>query len=203
MLNLAVILEDTARNFPNHPAFTFGETVLNYAQINGAANQVAHGLRAAGLQPGDKVALSCLNLPYFPILYYGILKAGCVVVPLSVLLKTDEIAYHLQDSDAKAYFCFEGTAELPMGAMGQAGFHQAEQCEHFFLIMPQLDQPASIEGAQTLGQLMQDQPGTFESHASAAEDTCVIVYTSGTTGQPKGAELSHNNLLQNAILSAD
>ena len=64
------------------------------------------------------MALSCPNLPYFPVVYYGILKAGAVVVPLNVLLKGREIAYHLTDSEAKAYFCFEGTAELPMGAEG-------------------------------------------------------------------------------------
>ena len=68
------------------------------------------------------MALSCPNLPYFPIVYYGILKAGAVVVPLNVLLKGREIAYHLGDSEAKAYFCFEGTPELPMGAEGHAGF---------------------------------------------------------------------------------
>ena len=71
-----------------------------------------------GIEPGDKVALSCPNLPYFPIVYYGILKAGAVVVPLNVLLKGREIAYHLGDSDAKAYFCFEGTPDLPMGQTG-------------------------------------------------------------------------------------
>ena len=71
-----------------------------------------------GIQPGDKVALSCPNLPYFPIVYYGILKAGAVVVPLNVLLKGREIAYHLGDSEAKAYFCFQGTPDLPMGDRG-------------------------------------------------------------------------------------
>ena len=69
MLNLSLILENSARNIPSKPAFTFMDTTLNYAQINGAANQVANGLRELGIQPGDKVALSCLNLPYFPIVY--------------------------------------------------------------------------------------------------------------------------------------
>ena len=71
-----------------------------------------------GIEPGDKVALSCPNLPYFPIVYFGILKAGAVVVPLNVLLKGREVAYHLDDSDAKAHFCFEGTADLPIGERG-------------------------------------------------------------------------------------
>ena len=74
---------------------------------------MANLLVSIGVEPGDKVALSCPNIPSFPIVYYGILKAGAVVVPLNVLLKAREIAYHLEDCDAKAYFCFEGTPELP------------------------------------------------------------------------------------------
>ena len=77
--------------------------------------KVANLLVSRGIKPGDKVALSCPNVPYFPAVYYGILKAGAVVVPLNVLLKGREVAYHLADSEAKAYFCFEGTPELPMG----------------------------------------------------------------------------------------
>lgn len=203
MFNLSVILEDSARSFSDKTAFSFGETHLSFAQVNTLANQVAHGLRARNIQPGDKVALSCLNIPYFPILYYGILKAGAVVVPLSVLLKKDEIAFHLKDSDAKAYFCFVGTDELPMGQMGYAGFQQASSCEHFFLVMPQPETSPTIEGVETLGQVMAGQKTYFETTQTRAEDTAVIVYTSGTTGRPKGAQLTHSSLFLNAMLSAD
>ena len=201
MLNLSVLLEDSARRYPAQPAFTFMDTTMNYAQTNGAANMVAAGLKGIGIQPGDKVALSCFNLPYFPIVYFGILKAGGVVVPLSVLLKKDEIAYHLQDSDAKAYFCFVGTDDLPMGQMGHAGFQEATDCGHFFMIMPKPEMPSSIEGTKTLGLLMTGQSPANNTAATGAEDTAVIIYTSGTTGKPKGAELTHSNLLNNAILS--
>lgn len=203
MLNLAVILEDSARRFPQSPAFTFMDTTLTYAQVNGAANQVANGLVANGIKPGDKVALSCLNLPYFPIAYFGILKAGGVVVPLSVLLKQDEIEYHLRDSQAKAYLCFQGTPDLPMGQEGYTGFQAVEDCEHFFMITASPNDPSPIEGTKTMGQLMAGQSPGFATVATQAEDTCVIIYTSGTTGRPKGAELTHNNLLLNAILSSD
>ena len=87
MLNLAVLLEDSAREVPGHIAVIFNDMKLPYAAVNAAANQVANGLVAAGIEPGDKVALSCPNLPYFPIVYYGILKVGATVVPLNVLLK--------------------------------------------------------------------------------------------------------------------
>ncbi len=203
MLNLSIILEDSARRYPGKNAFTFMDTTLNYAQINGAANQVANGLKSSGIKPGDKVALSCLNIPYFPIVYYGILKAGGVVVPLSVLLKEDEIAYHLNDSDAKAYFCFIGTEDLPMGKMGWAGFQNASNCQNFYMMMPKAEMPSPIDGSSSLGSLMEGQSPVFSSIATAANDTAVIIYTSGTTGRPKGAELTHSNLMLNAVLSKD
>jgi len=201
MLNLSTLLESTAHKFPEKTAFIFADQSSSYAEINGAANQLANGLKKIGIGPGDKIALSCLNLPYFPIIYFGILKTGAIVVPMSVLLKKDEIAYHLKDSDAKAYFCFTGTDELPMGTMGHSGFQEAPECTHFFMIMPRPDMPAAIEGIYTLGHLMKDEPTSFETHQTGAEDTAIIIYTSGTTGHPKGAELTHSNLLQNAIIS--
>ena len=125
MLNLSSLLEDATRKHPAKDAFIFMDTHLTYAQVNGAANQVANGLKSIGIKPRDKVALSCLNLPYFPIAYFGILKAGGTVVPLSVLLKEEEVKYPLNDSDAKAYLCFEGTADLPMAKEGHAGFQKS------------------------------------------------------------------------------
>lgn len=201
MLNLSVLLEDSARRYPQKDAFIFMDASFTYAQINGAASQVANGLRAAGIGEGDKVALSCLNLPYFPMVYFGILKAGAVVVPLSVLLKRDEIAYHLQDSDAKAYFCFTGTPELPMAQEGHAGFKEVAACKHFFEITARPQDAPTISGASSLGALMKDQNPVTTTATTGAEDTALIIYTSGTTGKPKGAELTHSNLLQNAILS--
>lgn len=203
MLNLSVILEDSARRYPTKDAFVFMDTHLNYAQINGAANQIANGLKALGIQKGDKVALSCLNLPYFPMAYFGILKAGAAVVPLSVLLKRDEVEYHLRDSDAKAYLCFIGTPELPMAQEGYAGFQRVDSCKDFFVITAKPTDASPIEGTKTMGMLMAKQSPVTETVPTNAEDTAVIIYTSGTTGRPKGAELTHSNLTLNAILSTN
>ncbi len=200
MFNLSVLLEDSAREVPERTAIIFGDSRISYAEVNATANRVANALVAAGVQPGDKVALSCPNIPYFPIVYNAILKAGAAVVPLNILLKQREIAYHLQDSDAKAYFCFEGSPELPLGELGFKAFQEVATCEHFFLITSNATAPSPINGAQTLGKVIANQPLTFETVQVSPDATAVILYTSGTTGQPKGAELSHSNMLLNARL---
>ncbi|MFP6906891.1 MAG: long-chain fatty acid--CoA ligase [Verrucomicrobiota bacterium] len=202
MLNIATILETQAQRNPGRTAIVLGDTRLSYAQLNGAASQVANGLVARGIQPGDKVALSCPNLPYFPIVYFGILKAGAVVVPLNVLLKRREIAYHLNDAEARAYFCFEGSPQLPMGEEGHAGFNDAAGCEHLFIITADPAAPSPIENLATLGMLMHEQSPDGAYRVTDNSDTAVILYTSGTTGQPKGAELTHDNMLINALVVA-
>ncbi|GAA3926860.1 long-chain fatty acid--CoA ligase [Actinomadura viridis] len=202
MLNLSVLLEDAARKTPDRDAVVFGDMRLSYAMIDMIASQVAHLLRSRGIGVGDKVALSCPNVPYFPMVYFGILKAGAAVVPLNVLLKPREITYHLDDSDAKALFVFEGTPELPLGEMGRAGFQGSPACEHLFLMTTDPGATESpYEDAELFWPALAGLPGTIDAALTGADDTAVILYTSGTTGQPKGAELSHSNMLMNAFVS--
>jgi long-chain acyl-CoA synthetase len=180
-LNLGTILEDSARERPNHPAVKLNDASLSYAQLDRAARGVASSLQRRGLEPGSHVALMIPNVPEFTIAYFGILYAGCGVVPLNVLLSAPEVAYHLQDSDSQLLIAHPFfTDPATKGAEG-AGVPIVW---------------AGGEGPGTLAELGEAEPlETLEPTDPNA--TAVILYTSGTTGRPKGAELTHLNLLLN------
>ncbi|RKT86968.1 long-chain acyl-CoA synthetase [Saccharopolyspora antimicrobica] len=198
MLNLAVFLDDSVRRHPHREALVCGDRRLTYAEVGALADRVAGLLVSRGIRPGDRVAITCPNLPEFVAAYYGILKAGAVVVPLNVLLKEREIAYHLNDSGARAYFCFEGSAGMPTGECGRAAADRAPECANLFIITSDPEAASPIEGTESLAQAL-DSHAEFATVVRESTDTAVILYTSGTTGQPKGAELSHANMVLNAL----
>jgi long-chain acyl-CoA synthetase len=202
-LNLAHLLEHQARLIPDRTAVVMRPWTFTYRELDDLSSQVAAGLRDLGLGPGDHIALVCPNTPHFPIAYYAILKLGAVVVPLNVLLKPREIAYHLTDSDAKAMLVFEGTAELPLAQIARAACDDVPACRHLVVMTVDPKAAPPVDRAVTLGQLCHGQPKSFPAHASAPDDTAVVLYTSGTTGQSKGAELTHLNMTLNALASRD
>ncbi|WP_343243894.1 long-chain fatty acid--CoA ligase [Streptomyces sp. SID13726] len=160
---------------------------------------MANLLADSGVRRGDRVALSCPNLVDFPALYYGILKAGAAVVPLNVMLQPHEIAYHLSDSGATAFFCYAGAAAAVPASKTAEAVALAPSCEHLFLITDRPGDPSPLDEVPTLSAALQGRAETFETVCTAETDTAVILYTSGTTGRPKGAELTHSNMVLNAL----
>lgn len=199
--NLGFMIDQSNNIFPQKISMVFANTKFSYKQLYSMVNQVSHGLKNNGLEIGDRIALSCPNIPFFLIIYYAILKIGAIVVPLNVLLKKDEIKYHLEDSGAKAYFCFIGTPELPMAQEGKAAFDITPSCKKFWLITPTSETSNPFTDVETYFSLVKDQSSSFETVATNADDIAVLLYTSGTTGKAKGAGLTHSNIYQNALTS--
>jgi long-chain acyl-CoA synthetase len=181
MSNLALNLVEAKDMYPKRPTVRLDDLVLTYEQLDERSARVTGLLAAHGVEPGDRVGLMLPNVPQFPVLYYGVLRAGAVVVPMNPLLKAREIEYYLGDSGAKLMFAWDGTAAEAAKGAG-AGFVPVA--------------PAEVE------RLLGDQPPVTAVTDRADHDTAVILYTSGTTGRPKGAELTHANLRRNAAVSA-
>ncbi|MDN3483629.1 long-chain fatty acid--CoA ligase [Arthrobacter sp. APC 3897] len=184
MQNLAGILTDTAARIPDRPVLKLDDTTVTYAALDAMSAKVAGVLAARGVKPGDRMALIMPNIPQMAFVYYGVLRYGAVVVPMNPLLKAREVAYHLQDSGAKLVFAWEGIlAEALAGAEEAGGVEVIPVNAGAFL------------------QLLAEADPVTEVREVDGEDIAVILYTSGTTGRPKGAALTHNNLLTNADIS--
>ncbi len=198
MLNLAFLLEQSARSYPTKPAVILDDHRLTYAELNGGASKVAHLLADLGVRAGSKVALMLPNIPSFVMCYYGALKTGATVVPLNVLFKQNEITYHLEDSEALVLIVWEDFAEAAAAACAEL-----ETCKHLVVVQaPGSTQPLP-PGTQSLAHAIANRPPHFELAHTMPDDTAVLLYTSGTTGYPKGAELTHFNMFSNAMISAN
>ena len=186
--NLAVILSESTRRAPDHPVAVFDGGQLTYRQLDQASDRVAASLAAAGIKPGERIALQLPNIPQFLISYFGILKAGAVVVPMNVLLRAPEIAYQLEDSGALVLITWQGVlAEAVKGAEA-AGIGAIFAVGH----------ASGAAGAMPFERLLDGAAAPLGMVMRQPADTAVIVYTSGTTGHPKGAELTHIQLYMNA-----
>ncbi len=193
-VNISYALENSTTIFGRKTAIVSGNKTFTYEDVNRMASRIANGLLETGIAKGDKVALSCPNNEYFPAIYFGILKIGAVVVPLNILLKKQEIEYHLRHSDAKILF-FHEDREGNISE-GWNAYQNVETCERFIAICS--DASKIKQGMTWFEDFISDED-RFISAPTSQEDTAVILYTSGTTGRPKGAELTHGNLFDNAM----
>jgi len=194
-LNIATMLRESADANPDKPLCHINELSFTYAQVDEISGRVASALLATGLQRGDKVALQLPNLPQFLFTYFGLMKAGLVMVPLNPLLRAPEVTYHLQDSEAKVLITFEMFAEEAF-----KGASELEGITTYVVNMPGSD--VRPEGTKHFDELY-FADDTRDIVPTGGDETAVLLYTSGTTGKPKGAELTHLNLYMNCTVAGE
>jgi long-chain acyl-CoA synthetase len=191
-LNLAMSLRESAAKYPDKPAAIVGDSSLDYKTLHAYAQRLAGAFAKLGIKRGEHVALLVPNVPHFTIAYYAAHYLGVPVVPLNVLLTAEEIAYHLADSDAVALVVWEGFLEA-----AQTAFARIDTCRELIVARANPADTSAPQGAHNMTALIGGGTPITDLPDTMPDDTAVILYTSGTTGRPKGAELSHFNLYYN------
>jgi long-chain acyl-CoA synthetase len=184
MTNLATTLAQATARYPDRAAIRMDAQLMTYRDLDEASARAASWLLGLGITAGDRVCLMLPNTPEFAGLYYGILRAGAIVVPMNPLLKSREVEYYLTDSQASLALIWHGVA-------GQAA-EGARRAGTDLVIIEPAELAGTLAGRAPV-------PAIAERKSS---DTAVILYTSGTTGQPKGAELVHENLFRNVEVTS-
>ncbi len=193
-LNLVTLLKEGAKRNPGRPALVVGDKLLSYGLVLEHAQRFSGGLAKLDVHRGQTIALLLPNVPHFTIAYFGAHNRGCAVVPLNVLLTAEEIAYYLEDSEAAAIVAWE--AFLPQ-ALEAA--RRVPTCKHVIVAKADATDTSAPEGARSLNAVIGGSPAERQEADTMADDTAVILYTSGTTGKAKGAELTHFNMFFNAV----
>jgi long-chain acyl-CoA synthetase len=195
MKNIAEHLEVTTRRSPLAAAVRFEDRIISYRQLHGRVNRAAHRLSRWRVGPGDRVALFLPNIPEFLVAYLAVLKVGAVAVSASAMLKAEELRYLLEDSGATVLFTtaqlLEGCPGLEAAIRAESELHQVVLCE------------GARPGALSLDEVTAGFPEDFPARAMNPDDPAAILYTSGTTGKPKGAVLTHGNVISNVAAAAD
>lgn len=201
-MNVTQRLRKTAQRIPTKPAYYFAGESKSYAELDGAVTKFASGLQKLGIQKGDHVGLLLGNSPYFLISLYGALRAGATVVPMNPLYTPTEIVYMLENGDVKAVIALD----LLMPLLEKV-HSSLPKVESFILCetpkqegAPELhvEELSIYSKLQAFTNVLASGDLSFEAPDVQDEDTSVILFTSGTTGKPKGAMLTHKNLYSNA-----
>ncbi|WP_016701402.1 long-chain-fatty-acid--CoA ligase [Actinoalloteichus spitiensis] len=191
MTNLATMLAETATRHPDRPAVRLDEEVLTYRDLLHRASDVALTLAARDVRPGDRVGFVLPNVPAFPVVFFGVLLAGGVAVPMAPLLRSREIRYRLADAETSLVVSDGPAMDQVTPAAGEVG-------------VPALTVAELADTPGLLAPTPEGEVAELVERAGAIDPaaTALILYTSGTTGEPKGAELTHDNLRGNAELTA-
>jgi acyl-CoA synthetase (AMP-forming)/AMP-acid ligase II len=206
---LAVILKENARRTPDKPALVFYGRTITFAELDDASDRLAGWLRRRGFQAGDRLAIYLENCPQFAIAYFGGLKAGAVNVCLNPMHKAAELEHEFADSGARALVTSDQAYPVVEPLRGRTALEAVAVTSYrdFLPDAPTLPVPPSFlepgppaSGVDALATMMRDSAPLPAPVTRSLEDTALLQYTSGTTGAPKGAELTHGNLVANCEL---
>jgi len=193
MKTLPQHFREAAQKFADRPAIVTPQETVSYAELDAQSDAIASGLIARGTKPGDHVGLYCINSSTFVALYLGIQKAGATVVPINLLLNPEEIRFILDDADVKALLYFEAFAPAVAAIRPTL-----PKIKTYVCIGQDQSDPTDL--------LLENLPAPDPRPPTPAidpESVAVIIYTSGTTGRPKGAMLSHRNLVSDALAAGE
>jgi len=200
-VNLSSRLAEVAAKQPAKEAYIFQGTSCTYAELNASISKFASGLNQMGVSKGDHVALLLGNSSYFVIGLYGALRAGATVIPINPIYTADEISYILNNGDVKTVIALD--LLIPLLVKME---ERLLQVEHMIICeTPQGKEQGIVlpEKMKSFTDVIAEGTVTYQGPDLADDDTAVILYTSGTTGKPKGAMLTHKNLYSNAQDSAN
>ena len=193
-INLATVLEHTSVAHPDKTGLIFDNREWTFKEINQKAGEVAKGLLDLGIKKGDRVTLFLPNVPEFFFWFFGVLKIGAVVNPLNVMLKRNEIEYILGDCAPKLLVATNDVAEEPLKI-----FRESEGAIEHMVVIGEND----FKDVVHYESWCKGFEGDYDSVLVEKDELAAILYTSGTTGKPKGVMLTHNNLWTNARHCAD
>lgn len=186
---LTELLRATAQRMGEHPAIRFQDRVVSFAQFDRLTDRIAATFAQRGIEKGDRIGLYCINSDFFALAYFAILKAGATVVPINLLLNPKEVAWILDDAKARALCWFEGLAEKVPAFRNEVRSLEFSVC---------IGGQAHFDNELHWRECIATQAVAPGIDVDPREDVAAILYTSGTTGKPKGAMLTHRNLASNA-----
>ena len=212
-LTLGGILEETARKFPDHPALLFYGKTISYAELDRLASRFANGLLGLGVRAGDRVALMLPNIPQMVIAYYGTLRAGAIAVATNPLYHSHELEVQLTDSGAVALVAVDMFHPVIAPVLPKTSVRNLILCgikdylpfplNLLYPVKARLEKQwvtvKRVPPIHDFLDLLEHAPAARPAIIVTPEDTAILQYTGGTTGIPKGAVLTHRNLVVNAV----
>ncbi len=200
-LDLWQMLARTARNWPRREALVSGPNRYNFEQVLDRAERCAAGLYFHGLRKGDRLALIMPNWAEFVIAYFAVARLGAVLVPLNVRYRANEIEYMVRNSEAKIVLTCAEFGGFNFVELLKELRPKLPDLQHIVVVGQPQGGPGLISWENLLHESSASQPPTVE--ISPKDDLFAILYTSGTTGVPKGAMLTHANLVNNGMMMAE